>query len=648
MNEANFTGKRIGVYICQCGSNISDYVDVEKVREVISLEKGVSLAKVTMFACADSAQKEIVADIQNEPLDAIVVASCSPKLHLNTFRGVAERGGLNPYNYVQVNIREQDSWAHSDKPAQATLKAIHLIRAGIAKVSLSEALIPMTIPAENSVAIAGAGVAGMRAAIELADLGVNVHLIEREHFVGGRVAQWGKMSMTNQTGEDIITELYHEVKKRESIRVYTGANIIASKGSIGNFNIQVKIRPRYVEPPCDPDSFKKAIEACPVEVYDEFNFNLTKRKAIFFNYRSEFPALPVVDMANCSRCGECLKYCHGISLDQQERVIDLHVGSIFLATGFNPYEPKTGEFGYQELPDVITLQQLKRLLELTKGEFLFRGKKIDRVAFIYCVGSRQVEGENKYCARYCCTSAIHAALQLRKDLKVPIIYHINKGIRTYGKQEILYEESSTSGDIYLQFVEDDPPVVEPFNDHLKITVHDLLTANTEVTVKADLVVLVTGMVPRLNQELNGILKVPLGKDHFYNEIHPKLRPVETVIDGLVISGCCQGPRNISESVSSALAAASKVYSILNKGEIQLEPTLAIVNPAACEWCGQCLVACPFDAIERVETEKGPVARIIESNCKGCGMCTPVCPTEAIDIKGYTNHEVRSMIEAMSG
>jgi heterodisulfide reductase subunit A2 len=645
--EQGQTGKKIGVYICQCGSNISDYVDVEKVRQEISKEKGVSLAKITMFACADSSQKEIITDIQNEPLDAIVVASCSPKLHLNTFRGVAQRGGLNPYNYVQVNIREQDSWAHSDKPAEATLKAIHLIRAGIAKVSLSEALTPLTIPAENSVAIVGAGVAGMRAAIELADLGMNVHLIEREHFVGGRVAQWGKMSMTNQSGEEIITELYHEVMKRQTIRVYTGADIIASRGSIGNFQLQVKVHPRYIETPYDPATFKKAIDVCPVEVDDDFNFNLTKRKAIFINYRSEFPATPVIDMTVCTQCGECVKYCDGIRMDQQEMINDIHVGSILLATGFNPYEPKPGEFGYKELENVITLQQLKRLLDTTKGRFLFKGKKIERIAFIYCVGSRQVEGDNKYCSRYCCTSAIHAALQLREEFKIPYIYHLNKGIRTYGKQEILYERSSTSGDIYLQFVEDDPPVVEKLNEDIKVTVNDLLTANMEVTLSADLVVLVTGMVPRTNQELINILKVPLGKDNFYNEIHPKLRPVETVIDGLVITGCCQGPRNVAESVSSALAAVSKVYSTLNKGEIQLEPTLAIVNPEACKWCEQCKIACPFDAIERIEMENGPVARIIEANCKGCGMCTPVCPTEAIDIKGHRNNEVRSMIEAMS-
>jgi len=383
-------------------------------------------------------------------------------------------------------------------------------------------------------------------------------------------------------------------------------------------------------------------------VDDEFNFGLTKRKAIFHNYKSEFPALPVIDMKTCTRCGECLKHCTGINLAQHEVIIELHAGTIFLATGFNPYEPNPGEFGYKELSNVITLQQFKRLLELSKGEFRFRDKKIETIAFIYCVGSRQVDGENKYCSRYCCTSAIHAALQLKQEFHMPVIYHLNKGIRTYGKQEVLYAESAKAGDVYLQFVEDEPPVVEVFGDQARISLNDLLTARQEITVTADLVVLVTGMVPRDNIDLNRILKVPIGKDKFYNEIHPKLRPVETVIDGLVISGCCQGPRNIHESVSSSLAAVAKVYTIINKGEIQLEPTLAIVNPAACEWCGICAAACPFDAIQKVETEKGPVAQIIEGNCKGCGMCTPVCPAEAIDLKGYTNMEIRSMIETMSG
>ncbi|TSA28727.1 MAG: CoB--CoM heterodisulfide reductase iron-sulfur subunit A family protein [Bacteroidetes bacterium] len=640
--------KRIGVYICQCGSNISDWVDVEKVREVIREENGVVLARVTMFACADSAQKEIVADIQQEPLDAIVVASCSPKLHLYTFRSVAERGGLNPFNYVQVNIREQDSWAHSDQPTQATQKAIRLIRAGIAKVQQAEPLTPVMIPVDNTIAIHGAGVAGMRAALELADLGTTVYLIEKEHFVGGRVAQWGKMSVTNQTGEEIVTEMYRQVIQRPTIHLFTGARILSATGSIGKFTLKLKLIPRYLNPPCDAIGLKKAMEACPIVVDDEFNFNLTKRKAIFHNFKSEFPALPVIDMNACTRCGECLQFCTQIDLDQQEKIIDLQVGSILLTTGFNPYEPKPGEFGYREIPSVITLQQFKRLLELSKGEFRFGGKKINRVAFIYCVGSREVEGEHKYCARYCCTSAIHAALQLREEFHVPYIYHLTRGIRTYGKQEILYEQSSVAGDVYFQFVEDDPPNVEASGDHVKITIHDLLTANQEVSVTVDLLVLVTGMVPRENDELEQILKVPLGRDRFYNEVHPKLRPVETVLDGVFIAGCCQGPRNIHESVSSSLAAVSKIYSLLNKGEIQLEPTLAIVNPDTCEWCGKCVEGCPFDAIEKAETDKGFVARVIESNCKGCGMCTIYCPTEAIDIKGFTNQGIRSMIDAMAG
>ena len=639
--------KRIGVYICRCGSNISDYVDVEKVCTEIKNEKNVRLSRVMMFACADSSQKDIIADILNEPLDAIVVASCSPKLHLHTFRAVAERGGLNPFNYVQVNIREQSSWAHSDHPDQATEKALDLIKAGIARVFLSEPLNPITIPAENSVLILGAGVAGMRSAIELADLGSQVYLVDREFFVGGRVAQWGKMATTDQTGEELVKSLYQQIRNRKNIKVFTGAHVISSKGSIGNFDVQIKVIPRYVEPPCDPEGFSKAMEACPVTVDDEFNFGLTKRKAIFHNFRSEFPAFPVIDMAVCTRCGICARYCQGINLDQKEEIVQIHAGTIFLATGFNPYEPRKGEFGYGQLPNVISLQQLKRLLELTTGEFRFRDKKIGSVAFIYCVGSRQMDGDNKYCSRYCCTSAIHAALQLRQEFHVSNIYHLNKGIRTYGKQEILYEQSSRAGDIYLQFIEDEPPVVEANGEKARLTINDILSDKHEISLSADLVVLVTGMVPRENNDLNRILKVPIGKDKFYNEIHPKLRPVETVIDGLVISGCCQGPRNIHESVGSALAAVAKVYNVINKGEIQLEPTLAVVDPDVCEWCEKCAEACPFDAIEKVQTEKGWVAQVIEGNCKGCGMCTPVCPTNAIDIKGYSNREIRSMIVAMS-
>ncbi|MCF8297741.1 MAG: 4Fe-4S binding protein, partial [Saprospiraceae bacterium] len=311
-----------------------------------------------------------------------------------------------------------------------------------------------------------------------------------------------------------------------------------------------------------------------------------------------------------------------------------------------PYEPKTGEFGYKEIDNVITLQQLKRLIELNETELIYKNKKIKNIAYIYCVGSRQVDGENKYCSRYCCTSAIHASLSVRNKYKEINNFHFTRGVRTYGKQEVLYAESSEKGDIYLQSFEDCPPIVEKEGENTIVKVNDFLTENKEVEVDADLVVLVTGLVPRKDNSISKILKVPIGRDKFYNEIHPKLRPVETVIDGVLIAGACQAPLNVTESVKSALSAAAKVNSLVSKGQIELEPTLAIVEKTACEWCDKCSEICPYDAILQEDYNGKKVAVINKTVCKGCGMCLPVCPTNAIQLIGYTDVEIESMIDAL--
>ncbi len=453
--------KRIGVYICQCGSNISDYVDVDKVKDFSTKIDGVVLAKVTMFACADSTQKEMVEDIKTQKLDALVVASCSPKLHLETFRNVALRADLNPYNYVQVNIREQGSWAHSDKPKEATEKALKLVGASIARVKYSEALKPIQIPSINTVAVFGAGVAGMRAAIDLADMGSQVYLIEKEYFVGGRVSQWDDLFTTDESGREVITRMYQRIMTYENITLFTGAQIIAKTGSVGDFTISVEIKPRYIKPDCkiDPEKLEAVINACPVEVDDDFNFNLTKRKAIYKNYPSEFPEIPAIDSDHCTKCGICEDKCEEVDFNQKTETIQIKAGAILLSTGFDPYEPEKGEFGYMDLDYVITIQQLKRLIELSPEELIFKNRKIEKIAYIYCVGSRQSEGPNKYCSRYCCTSAIHAAIQLKNKYNGIQNLHFNRGIRTYGKQELLYHEASENGDIFLQFEEDSPPEV---------------------------------------------------------------------------------------------------------------------------------------------------------------------------------------------
>ncbi len=638
--------KRIGVYICHCGTNIADTVDVKRVREVIEQEEGVILAKDVMFACADASQKEIIEDIRTQKLDGMVVASCSPKLHLFTFRSVAERAGLNPYNYVQVDIREQGSWSHSDNPQGATEKAIRMVRAGVARAARSEALDPIRIDAMNVVTVIGAGVAGMRAAIELADMGTQVYLVEREHFVGGRTAQWGDLFTTEETGKQIVSRLYRELVKRKNITLFTGAEVISKNGSIGNFEIQVRIRPRFIKQECNREELLKAIDVCPVEVEDDFNFGLTKRKAIYKNYDSEYPQFPAIDDKACTRCGECLKVCSSIDLEQKEETVTLRTGAIIMTTGFDPYEPEKGEFGYGEIEGVVTLQQFYRLLEMNEKELVVNDRKIRSIAFIYCVGSRQFDGKNKYCSRYCCTSAIHSAIKAREKYPHLTVYHINRGIRTYGKQELLYERSSKNGDIYIQFYEDTFPEVKQNGHGPVIRVKDFLTSQKELEVEPDLLVLVTGMVPRKEHVIGELMKVPRGRDRFYNEIHMKLKPVETVIDGVLIAGACQGPKNITESVKSALSAASKANYTLRKGELSLEPILATVNPELCEWCDECTKACPYDAIEMVEHNGKKTARVIPSNCKGCGMCLPVCPVNAIQLTGYKDSEIEGMIDAL--
>ncbi|BDX39430.1 hypothetical protein CYCD_27850 [Tenuifilaceae bacterium CYCD] len=565
--------QRIGVYICHCGGNISDYVDVEQLGKLMANEDGVIVSKDVMFACSDANQKQMIQDINEKQLDAIVVASCSPKLHTHTFRGVAERAGINPYNYTQVNVREQCSWAHSDKPMDATIKAYGLIRAGINRVTHSEALESIEITAQKAVAVIGAGVSGLRAAIDLARMGNQVYLIEKEAEVGGRVLTSGKLFMTGENGKEVIDRLYQRLKQMNNINIFTNANLDKISGSFGNFFIDVNVG------------------------------------------------------------GELLK---------------LNVGSVLVTTGFDFYQPKEGEYGYKLSENVITLPDFNKLVENGNGKLIHNGKPVKTVAYIYCVGNRQSKGENKYCSRHCCTAAIHSSLNLHEKFDGVKAFHLYRDIRTYGKQELLYQESSKKGDIYIKFEEKEPPIVEMKGNKPFIKVKDYLTSKKELTLDADLVVLVTGMVARSDSnEISGKLKIPIGTDKFFNEIHPKLKPVETVIKGVYIGGACQGPKNISESVQSALSGAAKINAVIRKGSIELEPIVARINPEACAWCNKCSEVCEFDAIKPIESNGKMIAEVNISTCTGCGICAPVCPTNAIEVAHFTDNEIESMIDGFA-
>ncbi len=545
-NRGSIKKKKIGVYICHCGGNISDYVDVEAVKDAVRDHPGVSLVKTTMFTCSDSSQVSMVEDIRENGLDAMVVASCSPKLHLMTFRDVARRAGLNPYNYIQVNIREQSSWAHSDHPAEATDKAIHLLKAGIEKARRLGDLKPLEIEAVNRAVVVGAGISGMRAALELADMGTEVFLVEKEPFVGGHTVQWGKVFQGEARGDEIVERLYNEVRKRENITLFTGAGVTAVKGNVGNFEVTLTLLPRGVKERLTKEEFAEAVQACPESTDDAFNFGLTRRKALYDCGDRSFPALQAIDFGACTKCGKCLEAAHGkIDLEQPEETITVQAGAILVNTGFDPYEPEKGEFGYGEIEEVITLPQLERLMELQPGKLVWKGKEIRHIAFIYCVGSRQPEGKNTYCSRYCCTAAVHAALKLCQNYPGIKTFHLHKGIRTYGKQEVLYDEASRKGNVFLQFAEDTQPEVRKNGQGVEVHLHDLLTLGKEIEIHPDLVVLVTGMAARSDPGLVKTLKLPVGADGFFNEVHMKLRPVETVMDGIYISGTCQGPKNIT-------------------------------------------------------------------------------------------------------
>jgi len=637
----------IGVYICHCGGNISDYVDVEKVKDAVEKELGVALARTMIFACADSSQKEIANDIKESGIDSFVVASCSPKLHLPTFQSVAERAGLNKYNYVHANIREQVSWPHSDNKPGATAKAIQIVRAAIAKVRLAQAIEPIEIKTQRAVLVIGAGVAGMKAATSLAKMAVDVYLIEKEHFIGGRISQWDVLCATEETGKELVTRLYNDVIANKNITLFTGAELIECNGSKGNFTVKVKVTPRYVKNICEKTKMRKAIDVCPVEVDDEFNFNISKRKAIYHNFPSQYPLVAVIDMKNCIRCGKCEKECEQIDFSQKERTIELKVGTILVAAGFDPYTPRKGEFGYSEFDNVITLPQFKRLVATSDTELKWNNKLVKNIAYIYCVGSRQLEGENKYCSRYCCTTTICAAIKAGQKFSGLNHFHFTRGIRTYGKQETMFYDASKEGQVFLQSYEDDPPKVERKGNKTIVRINDILTARKEIHVEPDLVVLVTGMVPRVDSKIGEILKIPKGRDKFFNEIHIKLRPVETVIDGVTIAGACQGPQNVVEAINSALSAAIKSYSFVSHDTLAVEPIVAEIDPQLCTWCGACAKACPFDAISKITFNDRQVAQINTPVCKGCGMCLPVCQVNAIQLKTFSDDEMEQMIGVLA-
>ncbi len=620
-------GKNVGIYICHCGGNISDHVDVEAVRDRVEQLPGVSVARTNMFMCSDPGQELIMEDLRNGAVDRVVVASCAPSLHEATFRSAIERAGENPFIYEHANIREQVSWVHHGD--MATEKATRLVAAAAAKAEQLKPLQPIRVNATQHATVIGGGVAGLRAAIDLADRGFPVCLVERSPFLGGQVSRLDRIAPTDEKATDLIDELAGKVVAHPAITVITCAQVEAFKGTIGNFSLSVR-----QTPPDDAETVSR-LKRIQEQASD------TRRSIPFTGM---LPAPP----------------------PSAAETMSVETGVIVLATGFKSYVPRQGEYGYGDMPQVITLPRLIEKLASASTDsrrLAIDGRPIRSMVMIHCVGSRQIPGIhpedesghlNEYCSRTCCTATLAAANRIRETFPDTHVVDMYRDIRTYGRgQEAVYEAASRNGVVFARFEADNAPQVAMDDTNsgypLQVTVTDGLTFDETVAVPADLVVLATGMEPGDVSDLVDMMKLPVGADRFLLEVHPKLRPVELPVGGVLLAGTCQAPFDIGETVGAAGAAAAKAAALLARGHVELDPFVAEVDLSRCDGTGACVAACLNEGaltMADVEIDGKTVRRaeVTPALCLGCGACVAVCPQNAIDVNGMTLQQFEAMID----
>jgi len=654
---------KIGVYTCYCGGNISHTVKCEQVAKLMEGQPDVIVSRTNMSLCSDAGQSQIEQDIKELGVNRVVIGACAPSLHEQTFRGTVMRAGLNPYLYHHVGLREQDSWVHGNDCDGATNKAVRLMNAGVAKARLLNPLEPIRLEAEKQALVIGGGAAGMRAALDIARQGLRVVLVEKSPFLGGRMAQLEAVFPTGEKARELLSELIKKVIQHPNITLYTQTEVTGVTGYVGNYGVQILQHSRGVT----DENAEASMSACKQEVPDEFNYGLVKRKVIYRAYEGCYPPSAVVDWKNYNGEPIPLNGSKPIVLEDAPQTFEISVGAIVVATGFDPYEPRQGEYGYGDLKEVVTLPQLIRHLALMKEDeaLKWNGHHVRDVALIHCVGSREIEGVdepqadgqvNNYCSRVCCTASLHMTEELRQRFPALNIYDLYQDIRTYGRgHEEYYRGALESGVRFVRYHADERPQVvsAPAGDTHPVLIHvkDSLTYNEEIEIPVDLVVLAVGMMPRQIDDLIKMLKVSRGNDRFLLEVHPKLRPVETAVNGVILAGTAQGPMNIQESLSAASAAAAKVVSLLGHGKVELQPFVAAVDAEKCNGTGACVQACVYEGAIALETfnENGKEVKravVTPANCVGCGACVATCPNRAIDVQGWTLGQYEAMVDAI--
>jgi heterodisulfide reductase subunit A len=639
---------RIGVYVCHCGTNIAGSIDVKRVAQYASKLPNVIVARDYLYVCSDAGQALIKQDIEKLKLNRIVVAACSPSLHELTFRECIKDVGLNKYLLAIANIREQCSWVHANNPEEATSKAIDLVKMAVSRANLLEPLETIKVPVNKSCLVIGGGIAGIQAALDLAGDRFYVYLVESKPSIGGHMAQFDKTFPTMDCALCILSPKMADVAHHPKIRLLTNSEVKKVSGYVGNFKVEVEVKPRYViSELCN--GCGDCAKVCPIEVPNEFDEKFGLRKAIFIPFPQAAPLTYTIDIDNCARCYKCVEACGAKAIDfaQKTEKIEIEVGTIIVATGFDQFDPSVlEEYGYGVYSNVVTGLEFERVLSPTgpsKGMIVrpSDGKIPKRVAFIQCVGSRD-EKTNPYCSRVCCMYATKQALLVKEripDAEV-LIFYID--MRAFGKgYEEFYKRVQKEGIRYIR-----GKVAEilenPQSNNLIIHAEDTLLGVT-VEVEVDLLILSAGLIPNRDASmLTEMLSLSKGPDGFLREAHPKLRPVDTLVDGIFVAGTAQGPKDIPDTVAQASGAAQKASILMSAGEVEVETTIAKIDENLCSGCLICVSMCPFNAL----VTEGKTVKVIEALCKGCGSCSAACPVKAIEMAQFRSDQILAEVKAL--